>query len=106
MEVGRKNDNGKVRWQFLPWSEVEDVARVTDFGATKYAPENWKIVPDATNRYFDATMRHITAWKKGELIDSETGYHHLAHAACCLLFLMWHDKRKVHNASQDTNSGH
>ena len=32
--------------------------------------------------------RHIFAWWGGEDKDPETGFSHLAHAACCLLFLM------------------
>lgn len=91
-QIGRKFDSEKLRWQFLPWSEVEDVARVMDFGARKYAPDNWKMVSDARNRYFNASLRHIITWFKGEKYDQETGFNHLAHAVCCLLFLMWHDK--------------
>ena len=90
---GKKNDSGKLRWQFLPWCQVEEVARVMDFGARKYAPDNWQKVPDARNRYFDAAIRHIIAWRGGEKKDPETGYHHLAHATCCLLFLIWFDQK-------------
>ncbi len=32
--------------------------------------------------------RHIFAWWGGEDKDPETGFSHLAHAGCCLLFLM------------------
>ena len=28
---------------------------------------------------------------QGEQTDSESGKHHLAHAVCCLMFLMWFD---------------
>jgi ribosomal protein L32 len=45
-------------------------------------------VPDAKRRYFDAAQRHIWAWKAGEETDSETGASHLAHAICCLMFIM------------------
>lgn len=92
-KAGDKHDTGKVQWQFLPWGEVEDVARVTDFGAKKYAPDNWKHVPNAKDRYFSAAMRHLVAWKSGEKSDKETGLSHLAHAVCCLLFIMWFDKQ-------------
>jgi hypothetical protein len=91
--AGVKHDAGKVQWQFLPFGEVEDVARVTDFGARKYAPDNWKHVPNAKERYFSAAMRHLVAWRTKEKNDPETGHSHLAHACCCLLFLMWFDKQ-------------
>lgn len=92
--IGRKKDNGKLRWQFLPWGQIEEVARVMDFGADKYAPDNWQRVPDARNRYFNAAMRHLMAWWSGEQQDPETEKHHLAHAVCCLLFLMWFETPK------------
>ncbi len=52
---------------------------------------NWQKVPDARRRYYDAAMRHIDSWFGGEVKDSETGLPHLAHAVCCLLFLIWFD---------------
>lgn len=90
MTAFEKNDDGKIRWDLLPWNEVEEVAKVLEFGAKKYDPENWKLVDDP-QRYFAAAMRHLVAWKKGKLKDDETGLPHLSHACCCLLFLMWHD---------------
>ena len=32
--------------------------------------------------------RHIFAWWGGQDKDPETGFSHLAHAGCCLIFLM------------------
>jgi hypothetical protein len=92
---GRKNDIGKLRWSLLPFKEVADVVAVLTFGATKYDDDNWQKVPNHKDRYFSACMRHLTAWCGGEKNDSETGINHLAHAVCCLLFLMWFDNRKV-----------
>lgn len=90
---GVKWDRDKPKWYLLPFEEVEDIVRVMTFGAEKYEPDNWMRVPDATNRYFDALMRHIAAWKKGELVDPETGITHLAHAGFNILCLMWFDKQ-------------
>jgi hypothetical protein len=39
-------------------------------------------------RYFDASQRHTWAHWRGELRDEETGYYHLAHAICNLMFLL------------------
>lgn len=86
---GMKHDNGKPRWDLLPWRPVTEVVKVLTFGAGKYGADNWQTVPNARNRYFAAAMRHLTAWESGERLDPESGYHHLAHAICCLLFLMW-----------------
>ena len=87
-EEGRKDDSGKLDWSLFPWKGAEAIVRVLMFGARKYAPNNWKKVPDAKRRYFNATIRHMTAWIEGEENDPETGLPHLAHAGCCVLFLL------------------
>ena len=86
--VGRKLDAGKPRWSLLPWNALGAVVSVLEFGARKYAPGNWRHVPDARTRYFDAAQRHLLAWWSGEKSDPETQFPHLAHALCCLLFLL------------------
>jgi len=58
------------------------------FGSKKYSPDNWKKIEGWDRRYFNAAMRHMSAWKQGEKVDSETGITHMAHAACCLLFII------------------
>lgn len=91
-EPGVKHDEDKPRWVLLPWRQVEHVVKVLNYGAKKYpSADNWKRVPNAENRYFDAAVRHITAHWSGERFDAESGLPHLAHAVCCLLFLMWFD---------------
>lgn len=90
--LGVKFDKDKPKWNLLPWDELEDVVKVLTFGAKKYAPDNWKFVDDANNRYMDAAMRHLVAHQQGEQRDAESGESHIAHALCCLLFMLWHDK--------------
>lgn len=91
--VGRKFDGGKPRWGLLPFREVEQVVDVLTIGAQKYEDHNWQRVRPVS-RYIDAAFRHMTAWVRGEKQDPETGKNHLAHAICCLLFLMWHDNEE------------
>ena len=88
---GVKFDQDKPRWDLLPWTAVEAVVRVLGLGAVKYAPDNWRKVPEHRTRYFSACMRHLVAWQEGEQLDPETGENHLAHAACCVLFLLARD---------------
>jgi hypothetical protein len=91
---GLKKDEGKVRWRYFPYDALREVARVLEKGAEKYAPNNWLLVEDARNLYFDAAMRHLTTWFfDGERDDAEFGTHHLANAACCVLFLLAMDLR-------------
>ncbi len=85
---GVKNDDGKARWDLLPWHPLALVVAVLTFGARKYAPGNWRHVPDARERYFAASMRHVAAWRGGETLDPESNLPHLAHALCSLLFVL------------------
>lgn len=88
---GRKDDSSKLRYSLLPVGTVNQVVQVLEFGSKKYADNNWQKVENSRTRYYDAAMRHIDAWFNGDLKDNETGLHHLAHAICCLMFLMWFD---------------
>jgi len=40
-------------------------------------------------------MRHLVAEYKGEDYDIESGFLHLAHAACNILFLLWKKMKGV-----------
>jgi hypothetical protein len=93
--LGRKDDNGKLQWGLMPFSALRGAVRVMMFGAEKYGDFNWKHVDNPVRRYFDAMMRHITAYADGEEFDTESGMPHLWHAMCCLIFLVWHlDNKK------------
>jgi hypothetical protein len=78
---------GKVRLDLVPTAAVEQVAAVLTFGARKYGDNNW-CRGARWGRYYAAALRHVFAWWRGEDRDPETGLSHLAHAVCCLLFLM------------------
>ena len=88
---GPKYDAGKLRWSLLPLGTVLQIVKVLEYGAKKYHVASWKQVPEGRTRYYDAACRHIESWFNGERNDPETGLHHLAHAACNLLFLIWKD---------------
>lgn len=88
LDEGRKDDNGKPRWDLLPLGATSAVVDVLTHGAVKYAPDNWRKVPEPKRRYFAAALRHLVAYWRGEKLDPDSGKPHLAHAACCLLFLL------------------
>lgn len=88
---GRKDDKGKPRWSLIPLRAVASVVDVLEYGAKKYAPDNWRKVPQPRERYFNAAVRHLYAWRMGDPIDGETGLPALAHACCCILFLLAFD---------------
>lgn len=84
---GIKNDIGKVPLDLLPMGALIEVGKVLEFGAKKYASYNWA-KGMSFMRLIAAALRHIFAWSMGEDKDPETGLSHIAHALCCLLFLM------------------
>lgn len=85
---GAKADAGKPRWSLLPWRAMRDVVAVLEYGARKYAPDNWRTVRPFQERYGDALLRHVVAYAEGEERDPESGLPHLAHAAVNCLFLL------------------
>lgn len=94
MTEGRKDDTGKLPWQLVPWDSVRAIVEVLKFGAGKYAPRNWELGMD-WDRPFAACIRHLTAWWEREPADPETGFSHLWHAGCCIVFLIAYERRGV-----------
>jgi len=84
----KKADKNKPEMGYLPWEQLEAVARVFDFGAKKYGRDNWKNCPSRM-RYISAAVRHIGKFCIGEEKDSESGESHIAHALCSLLIALW-----------------
>jgi hypothetical protein len=82
-----KYDGEKRRYDLVPYDSLEQIIEVLEYGAEKYSDDNWKKC-DEPVRYFAAAMRHLTAWIRGERLDQESGLPHLAHAGCCVLFLI------------------
>jgi len=97
--LGMKFDGGKPRWSLLPKGTVLQIIEALEFGAAKYAENTWQHVENGRQRYYDALMRHMEAWWAGEKADPESGLSHLAHAGCCLVFLLWLD-RDIANRKQ------
>lgn len=94
LRKGVKYDQGKVQWDLFPPEALEEIGKVLTYGAKKYAPDNWRHVEGWKRRYFAALMRHMWAYWKGEKTDEETGLSHLAHAGCCLIFLLGKEMEK------------
>jgi hypothetical protein len=86
--IGRKDDAGKPRFDLMPSAAELKIAEVLEYGARKYAPDNWRKVDNPEARYLAAALRHINAWRRGESRDKESGLSHLAHAATSLMFVM------------------
>jgi hypothetical protein len=89
---GVKYDQNKIQMELLPLRELREVARVLTYGAKKYAPDNWKKVSNAKERYTGALLRHLTEYREGRPFDHETypdPLRHIAQVACNSLFLLY-----------------
>lgn len=90
-----KYDKNKPPMDLLPYSTLLEVAKVLGYGANKYTTEegsgrhNWRKGFEYS-RLHAAALRHIGAWGEGEDLDPESGINHIAHALCCLMFLLEH----------------
>lgn len=104
---GIKYDKDKPRMELLPPAELQEVAGVLTAGAVKYDTMNWAKGLDVS-RLLGSLKRHISSFEQGVDIDEETGYSHMAHAACNVLFIMWmmnnkpeHDDRPFKGETND-----
>jgi len=90
-----KFDQDKLPLHLLSTEAMNQTAAVLAFGAQKYAEHNWR-KGFVWSRPLSAAMRHITAFNAGEDKDPESGLSHLAHAACCIMFLLEFEKTSKH----------
>lgn len=86
-----KFDDQKLPVNLLSTEALLQTAAVLKFGADKYHAHNWRD-GFAWSRPLAAAMRHIMAYNDGEDKDPESGLSHLAHAACCIMFLLEFEK--------------
>ena len=104
--TGLKFDTEKPDWSLMPWPALSEVVHVLTFGEQKYNPNggnpaNWRHVEGWDKRYFSASIRHLLAWMEGDTLDTETGCNHLAHAACCILFMLSKDMEHDYGADSE-----
>lgn len=86
-----KHDLGKAPMSLLSREALERTAEVLAFGAQKYAAHNWRRGFE-WSRPLSAAQRHLLAFQDGEDRDPESGLSHLAHAMCCIMFLLEFEK--------------
>jgi hypothetical protein len=85
-EQAMRFNNGKLPWNLVDLPSFEPMVRVLEFGAKKYAPNNWKKGMPITEIY-DSLMRHMIALMSGEDNDPESGLPHIGHIQCNVMFM-------------------
>jgi len=84
--------DGKVPFEYLVLSVLEDDAHVHKGGGNKYGIRNWTIDEIRASTYKGAMFRHLIAWCEGEDLDPESGKSHLTHLRACCAVVMDADK--------------
>lgn len=91
--TGIKYDQEKPDMALLSTIALVEMAKVMTFGKQKYSAHNWR-GGFKWSRVLSAAMRHLTSYIGGEDKDTETGISHLAHCACCIMFLLEFEKTR------------
>lgn len=102
-DAGVKHDGGKLPVHLLPPDGIETITKVLEFGQAKYGARNWE-KGMSFSRLYGAAIRHLFAWWSGKDNDAESGLPHIAHAACCLLFLVTYTARKIGTDDRPKNA--
>ncbi len=97
-----KHDRQKNRLELIPPELILATGEILTFGADKYGDRNWEKGME-WGRVYGALQRHLTAWWAGEECDPETGKTHLAHAACCIAFLLAYEARGIGKDDRSTS---
>lgn len=84
--AGARYNAGKTRYDLIPISALKPAADVFEYGATKYAPNNWAKGMSWT-AVIGCLMRHLSAIQMGEDIDPESGEPHVGHLLCNAIML-------------------
>lgn len=78
----KKDIKGKLRLNLIPHHGLEAVARVREFGNSKYLDTGHDYIDQLhVDELVEACSRHILKHNKGELLDPESSLMHLAHVA-------------------------
>ncbi|MHA1815977.1 MAG: dATP/dGTP diphosphohydrolase domain-containing protein [Candidatus Heimdallarchaeaceae archaeon] len=83
---------GKIRFDLCaPWS-MDQIAQVYTYGTIKYDDDNWWKGLKWKKDVLGCIFRHVWKWVRGEVLDDESGLHHLAHAAWNCIALMEYER--------------
>jgi hypothetical protein len=101
LSKGKKDDQGKLRYDLIPPVALEELVKIYTHGAAKYGDHNWE-KGLSWSRVFGAIMRHLWAFWKGEDYDPESELSHVAHAAwgCFTLLTYMKEHRKLDDRSK------
>lgn len=117
---GLRYNGGKPQYSLIDYTLLEPMVRTLEYGAHKYSVfedekgnkikgsevtveeskklklissgrDNWK-KGFPMKELIDSAYRHINAYNAGELVDKESGCHHLGNLMCNILFIFNQEK--------------
>ena len=102
-EQALRYNQGKLQWSIVDFDSLEGLVRVLEYGAAKYAPDNWKKGMPVT-QVSESLMRHLFAFLRGEDVDPESGCRHISHVMCNTMFLEYIMREKPHYDNRKTKA--
>jgi hypothetical protein len=99
-DQSKRKDAGKLRLDLVPQEWIDGLAAVCQMGAEKYAPWAWVKNPMDQWRCEASALRHVSAWRRGEEVDAESGLDHRLHAAWNLLASYYYDLKGLNDDSE------
>ena len=85
---GNRFNKGKSQLSYILDADIamHGMCAVFEFGATKYARNNWKKGLNESE-IIDSLLRHLTSYRNGEILDKESNLPHIDHITCNAVFL-------------------
>lgn len=84
-----KNDAGKIEAHVLPSLAIDEICLAMAEGTQKYGEYKWAQGEGINwRRYFNACLRHLWQFWRGNDLDENSKRSHLGHAGACLLILL------------------
>jgi hypothetical protein len=77
----------KVPFSTIPAQVMAEIGLAMLEGARKYSRHNYRVAGVRASVYYDAAMRHLTAWWEGQDIDPASGLPHVVKALASLTVL-------------------
>lgn len=97
---------GKLRWDLVDWTSLEEALKVLEAGAIKYSPDDWK---KGLHReeILESMQRHlIHLFNKQELDEDLTklagqDIHHMGNIICNAIFYLYHARNNSFNKERN-----
>lgn len=85
-EFAERKNTGKPQMSYVDMHCLVPAAQVLEFGANKYARNNWKKGMPVT-KILDSLMRHIGDLQDGKVLDDDSKLAIIGHIQCNAMFL-------------------